>query len=107
MAQPLLKPKPEEKFDVLQYWKGQVESYPTLSRVARDVLAIPITSVASELSFSMGGRILTKYRSALLPKNVEMLVTTQNWCLGYDTDIDEDVLLIGEEVFSESAASNW
>ena len=95
-----------ENFDVLQYWKSEVERYPTLARVARDVLAIPITSVASESSFSMGGRILTKYRGALLPKNVEMLVTTQNWCLGYDTEIDEDVLLIGKEEITESCTSS-
>ena len=32
----------------------------------------------------MGGRILNKWRSALVPENVEALVTTQNWLNGYD-----------------------
>lgn len=95
-----------QKYDVLKYWESQINVYPILAVMARDVLAIPITSVASESSFSMGGRILNKYRSALLPKNVEALVTTQNWLRGYDCDIEEDVLEIGKEVIDESFASN-
>lgn len=70
-------------FDVLKYWQSQISTFPVLCRMAKDILAIPITSVASESSFSMGGRVLTKYRSSLLPKNVEAFVTTQNWMYGY------------------------
>ncbi|XP_021717895.1 F-box/FBD/LRR-repeat protein At1g13570-like [Chenopodium quinoa] len=44
-------------------------------------------------------------RGKLLPKNVEALVTTQNWCRGYQADVEEDVLLIGKEIEAESASS--
>ncbi|KAL2895914.1 putative AC transposase, partial [Bienertia sinuspersici] len=73
----------EDGFDVLKYWQSQKSIYPVLSRMAKDILAIPITSVASESSFSMGGRVLTKFRTFLLSKNVEAFVTTQNWLFGY------------------------
>ncbi|KAL2931442.1 putative AC9 transposase [Bienertia sinuspersici] len=59
---------------------------PFMSRIAKDVLAVPITSVAAESSFSMDGRILTKHRLSLRTDNVEAFVTTPNWLFGYLKD---------------------
>jgi hypothetical protein len=50
--------------------------FPILGRLARDVLAIPISTVASESAFSTGGRILDDFRSSLTPFMVEALVCT-------------------------------
>ncbi|KAE8671427.1 hypothetical protein F3Y22_tig00111954pilonHSYRG00181 [Hibiscus syriacus] len=41
-------------FDILQWWKDQPKRYPILHRMAKDVLAIPISTVASESAFSTG-----------------------------------------------------
>ncbi|GFZ07045.1 hypothetical protein Acr_18g0012150 [Actinidia rufa] len=68
-------------FDILVWWKNNSNKYPILSQIARDVLAIPVSTVASESAFSTGGRILDPFRSSLLPSMVETLICTQNWLL--------------------------
>ncbi|CAN0927284.1 Putative AC9 transposase, partial [Linum grandiflorum] len=47
--------------------------------IARDFLAVPITSVASESAFSAGGRLLDPHRSRLHHKTVEALMCTRTW----------------------------
>ena len=56
--------------------------YPILASIAREVLAIPISSVASESTFSTGGRILDAYRSSLTSASVEALMCTEDWLKG-------------------------
>ena len=50
-------------FNVLEWWKNNSHKYPILSKMAGDILAIPISTVASESTFSAGGRIIDEYRS--------------------------------------------
>ncbi|XP_061367916.1 zinc finger BED domain-containing protein RICESLEEPER 2-like [Gastrolobium bilobum] len=89
----------DDTFDILQWWKGKAKRLPNLSLMARDLLSIPITTVASESAFSIGSRILNKYRSSLLPECVEALLCTRNWQNGFsatdegafDVKIDEKI----------------
>lgn len=41
----------EVKLDILIFWKSKQCQYPVLSHIARDILAIPISTVASESAF--------------------------------------------------------
>ncbi|KAL9263860.1 Zinc finger BED domain-containing protein [Drosera capensis] len=59
-------------YDVLAYWKGCDNQFPDMSRMARDILGIPVSG-AFESSLSAGDGVFDKYRSRLLPKNVEAL----------------------------------
>ncbi|CAN1120860.1 Putative AC transposase, partial [Linum perenne] len=40
---------------------------------------IPVTSVASESTFSSGGRLLDPYRSKLHSSTIEALMCTRSW----------------------------
>jgi hypothetical protein len=80
---------PESKLDILAWWKVNSSRFPVLGHMARDVLAIPITIVASESAFSTGGRILDDFRTYLTPFMLEALVCTQNWLRRPTVDIKE------------------
>ena len=41
-----------EDFDILKWWKMNSSKYQVLSQIAHDVLAIPVSTVASESTFS-------------------------------------------------------
>lgn len=93
-------------FDILGWWKNNSSKYRVLSLVARDVLAMPVSTVASKLAFSTGGHILDPFRSSLHPATVEILVCTQNWlqsnhiiCLRKALDDVEQI----EETMEESS----
>ena len=69
-------------FDILKWWKDNENRFPVLSRMARDLLAVPISTVASESAFSSGGRILDDFRSSLTPTMVERLICANDWIRG-------------------------
>ncbi|KAG8484996.1 hypothetical protein CXB51_021203 [Gossypium anomalum] len=85
-----------EDFDILLWWKVNSPRFPTLSKMARDVLAISVSTVASESAFSTGGRVLDQYRSSLTPKIVQALVCTQDWIR--KSSSQEDIKKIEEQI---------
>ncbi|XP_020272551.1 zinc finger BED domain-containing protein RICESLEEPER 2-like [Asparagus officinalis] len=66
-------------FSALNWWKTNQLKYRVLSRMAADILAVPISTVASESTFSAGGRVIDTYRASLDPKTVEALICGGDW----------------------------
>ncbi|KAG2702548.1 hypothetical protein I3760_06G095200 [Carya illinoinensis] len=70
------------KIDIFSFWKGNKFRYPGLVCVARDILSILVSTVASESTFSVGERIIDQFKSALKSDILEALVCTKNWLYG-------------------------
>ncbi|KAL0410282.1 UNVERIFIED_CONTAM: Zinc finger BED domain-containing protein RICESLEEPER 2 [Sesamum latifolium] len=66
-------------FDVLSWWKTNGVKYPNLQKMARDILAIPVSTVASESAFSTSGRSFSSYQSKLHPDTLDTLMCSRSW----------------------------
>ncbi|CAN1812878.1 Zinc finger BED domain-containing protein RICESLEEPER 2 [Linum perenne] len=66
-------------FNVIEWWKENRLTYKILSRMATEIMAIPITSVASEAAFSAGGRVIEPSRARLGKKTIQALLCSQDW----------------------------
>ncbi|XP_052184201.1 zinc finger BED domain-containing protein DAYSLEEPER-like [Diospyros lotus] len=70
-----------QEFDVLGWWKLNRLKYPTLSKMASDILAIPVSTVAPDSVFDTVGKKMDGYRSSLRPMILEALVCAKDWLL--------------------------
>jgi len=77
IAEPLL--KIVGGFDILAWWKNKREQYPILLQIVRDIMAIQVSTAASETAFSVVGRVVDPYRSRLDPEMVQALICIKDW----------------------------
>ena len=68
-----------ENLDPLEWWRINETQYPQLSKMARDYLAIPATSVPSEQCFSISKNLITNNRNRLMGKTVRMCMCLRSW----------------------------
>ena len=68
-----------QEFDVLGWWKLNKLKYPTLSKMARDILSIPVSTVPPDSIFDTTAKQMDRYRSSLRPETVEALICAKDW----------------------------
>uniref|UniRef100_A0A6V7QWJ6 BED-type domain-containing protein n=1 Tax=Ananas comosus var. bracteatus TaxID=296719 RepID=A0A6V7QWJ6_ANACO len=71
-----------QEFDILNWWKLNTIKYPTLSKMARDILAIPVSMVGTGSSIfgsGTGSRVLDEYHSSLPPETAQALFCAKDW----------------------------
>ncbi|XP_059298385.1 zinc finger BED domain-containing protein DAYSLEEPER-like [Lycium ferocissimum] len=102
LEEPVVVRKGNENFDVLTFMKDNRMKYPELSLMARDLLSIPISTVASESAFSVGGLVIDKFQSSILPENAEAKSCSRDWMYGHqapdDFEDDEDIAIDVEKI---------
>lgn len=67
-------------FDVLEWWHINGTRYPILKDIARDILAVPVSTVTSESAFKTG-RVLSLHCDKLNPQTLEALICSRDWLL--------------------------
>jgi len=75
----------DDSFDILKWWHEHKLTYPVLSIMAKDVLTVPVSTISSESTFSMTGRIIEERRRRLKPETVEWLTCIKDWELAEAT----------------------
>ena len=68
-----------DNLDILKWWSNTAIRFPIVSRMAKDLLTIPASTVASESAFSVGKRVLSDKRCKLSEKSVEASICLKNW----------------------------
>ncbi|KAL6204247.1 hypothetical protein ACLB2K_021515 [Fragaria x ananassa] len=100
LADRLVNPLVKE-FDVSQWWRVNSSAYPSLSKLAKDIFAIPCSTVASENAFSLGKRVVNPFRSSLTPQMVEALVCTSDWLRAEQPNLYAEQTKVTMSLYSE------
>uniref|UniRef100_A0A8R7TNE6 AC transposase n=1 Tax=Triticum urartu TaxID=4572 RepID=A0A8R7TNE6_TRIUA len=77
LEEQIIRRMPDE--DIMTWWKYGGAKYPTLQRIARDILPIPASAVISESAFNTKGRLLSPHRGQLAPSMVEAIMCMKAW----------------------------
>src|SRR5579859_4019065 len=86
----LTKKRDKSVTDSLSWWKNTQATYPKLSKMARDVLAVPATGAGVEREFSISGRVMTKQRNRLSPTTIRDIMQYERWVAKHGIVIPEE-----------------
>jgi hypothetical protein len=71
----------------IQWWMSHRRTFPTLSRLALDILAIPAMATDCERTFSLARLTLTSQRLSMAPSRLEEVQCLKNWLRGGSVSI--------------------
>lgn len=93
------------EYDVVSWWRLNSHKYLILAEMAKDVLAMQVTSIASESAFSTSGRLIDSFRSFLTHYMIEVLMCTGKW-MKADINICEKHFVINAQMLAEVQLHN-
>lgn len=68
-----------EDFNVLSWWRVNSTNYPTLSKMAADLLSVPFSTVSPDSVFDTEVKQMDNYRTSLPGETLEALLCTKDW----------------------------
>lgn len=74
-----LNSRPLKNTIAVNWWRANAEQYPKLYEIARKILPVQATSVASERVFSIAGEVDCRPRNKLSDESVEAIVLFKSW----------------------------
>lgn len=95
LEEPML-PKVQE-FDILSWWRLNGLNYPTLSRMASDILSIPLSTLSADSVFDTQIRKMDSYKSSLSSVTLEALFCAKDWLQYQSLPIDASNALVKME----------
>ena len=63
----------DDSFNILSWWQQHKLTYPVLSVLAKDILTVPASTISSESTFSLAGRVIEERRRRLTSDMVQVL----------------------------------
>ena len=75
----LMLPEEFSNFDILAWWKERESHFPVLAAMARDLLSVQASTVASKSTFSLSARVLSIRRTSLTPTSVETCICLKDY----------------------------
>ncbi|KAL6543000.1 hypothetical protein OROHE_010520 [Orobanche hederae] len=70
---------PDGNNNLLKWWAKRSTIFPVVATIAKEILAVPASTVSVEQAFSVGGYILDERRSRLTPQNLEAQALLNDW----------------------------
>ncbi|XP_050898542.1 zinc finger BED domain-containing protein DAYSLEEPER isoform X1 [Lathyrus oleraceus] len=67
------------EFNILNWWRLNQSKYPTLSRMASDILSMSISTVSPDSVFDTGVRKMDNHRSLLESHTLDALICAKDW----------------------------
>ncbi|KAI5660472.1 hypothetical protein M9H77_29265 [Catharanthus roseus] len=68
-----------QEFDALGWWRLNRSRYPILSKMAVDILCIPVSTVSAESIFDTSNKKMDSSKSNLRPATLEALICSKDW----------------------------
>ncbi|XP_074298450.1 zinc finger BED domain-containing protein DAYSLEEPER-like [Silene latifolia] len=82
---------PRDELDVIDWWKFKRIQYPTLSKMAADLLSITFSTVHRDSVFDTQTRNLDSHQCSLRPGTLEAMVCAKDW-LQFGTEQGSDTV---------------